>query len=72
MNYAQIKANNVKLLLVDEKQAGAMCGKVTVFRDLCARYGLKPLVNRHSCKLWSAAQIEKAVIQLELERKPLS
>jgi hypothetical protein len=72
VNYAQIKANNVKLLLVDEKQAGAMCGKVTVFHELCRRYGIKPLVQKPSVKLWSASQIENAVMRLELERKPLS
>lgn len=67
MNYAAIKANNVKLLLVDEKQAGAMCGKVSVFHELCAKYDIKPLVQRNACKLWSAAQIETAVAKLELD-----
>lgn len=68
MNYAQIKANNVKLLLVDEKQAGAMCGKVTVFHDLCDRYALKPVVDRNACKLWATDEIETAVAKAKLER----
>lgn len=68
MNYAEIKARNVKLLLVEEKQAGAMCGKVTVFHDLCERYGIRPVYQKKSVKLWSAAQIETAIAKLELDQ----
>lgn len=68
MNYAEIKANNVKLLLVEEKQAGAMCGKVTVFHDLCTRYGIKPVYQKKSVKLWAAEDIETAVAKLRLDQ----
>lgn len=67
MNYAELK-KQIKILLVDETQAGAMCGKVTVFQDICARYGVKPVVVKKSVKLYSVKQIETAVAQLELDQ----
>lgn len=67
MNYAELK-NQIRILLVDEKQAGAMCGKVTVFHDICKRFQLKPIVEKNSVKLWSVTQIETAVAKLELEK----
>jgi hypothetical protein len=67
MNYAELK-KQIKILLVDETQAGAMCGKVTVFHELCAKYGIKPVVKRQSVKLYSVNQIETAVARLELDQ----
>lgn len=67
MNYAELK-KQIKILLVDETQAGAMCCKVTVFHDLCAKYNIKPLIEKKSVKLFSVAQIESAVARLELEK----
>lgn len=67
MNYAELK-KQIKILLVDEAQAGAMCGKVTVFKDLCDRFGIKPVVQKKSVKLFSVKQIETAVAQLELDQ----
>lgn len=60
MSYKEMK-QKVPILLVDESQAGAMCGKISVFRELCAEFGIKPVIARHSCKLWSVEQIEAAV-----------
>lgn len=71
MTYAQIKANNVKLLLVDEVQAGAMCGKVTVFGDLREKFKLKPVVQKRSVLLFSSEQIEEALHRLIRERTGL-
>lgn len=67
MTYAQIKANNVKLLLVDEAQAGAMCGKVTVFHQICERFGIKPRAHKRSVVLWSAKEIEAAIDKMDAE-----
>ena len=71
MNYAELK-KQIKILLVDETQAGAMCGKVTVFHDIREKYGIKPVVRKKSVVLYSAAQIETAVSKLELESAQLS
>ena len=67
MNYAELK-KQIKILLVDEKQAGAMCGKVTVFHYICDKYDVKPVLEWKSVKLWSVSQIETAVAKLELEK----
>lgn len=67
MNYAELK-KQIKILLVDEDQAGAMCGKRTVFQELCARYNIKPVIQKTSVKLYSVAQIETAVARLELDQ----
>ena len=66
MNYAELK-KQIKILLVDETQAGAMCGKVTVFQAICAKYKIKPVLAYKSVKLFSVAQIETAVAKLEME-----
>lgn len=66
MNYFELK-KQIKILLVDELQAGAICGKVTVFKDLCQRYGIKPVVRKKSVVLYSVRHIEQAVARLELE-----
>ncbi len=71
MNYAELK-KQIKILLVDETQAGAMCGKVTVFKDLCEKYGIKPVVRKKSVVLYSVNQIENAVSRMELEGPQVS
>lgn len=66
MNYADLK-KQIRILLVDEDQAGAICGKRTVFQELCERYKLKPVVQKNSVKLWAVEDIETAVAKLRLE-----
>lgn len=69
MNYDDLRSNSLELLLVDEQQAGAMCGKVSVFKEICDAYKVKPVVDRRSCKLYSTEHIKKAVARLIQERR---
>lgn len=69
MNYSAMKENNVEILLVEEKQAGVMCGKITVFHDICERFKIKPLVQKKSVLLWSVDDIKTAVAQMRLENQ---
>lgn len=67
MNYSELK-KQIRILLVDEDQAGAICGKRTVFQELCERYSLKPVIQKNSVKLWSVEDIETAVARLRLDQ----
>ncbi len=66
MNYAELRSN-IQILLVDEKQAGAMCGKVTVFKELRDLYKIKPVINRNSVVLYDVDDIKAAVKRKKME-----
>ncbi len=66
MNYAELR-KQIQILLVDETQAGAMCGKVSVFKELRDAYQIKPVIRRNSVVLYDVDDIRAAVKRKKIE-----
>ena len=61
MKYSEL----IKPLGIHTEEAGAMIGNVALFEKMVRAGWIKPVVNRHSCRLFDIKNVEQCWLRLK-------